>query len=86
MPRVSYFFGIAIWMYYDEHNPPHFHAKYQDSTVQVRIEDGEFVKGTLPRRARSMVLEWWADHKEELLINWQRAQRGLAPLPIAPLE
>jgi hypothetical protein len=86
MPRVSYFFGIAIWMYYEEHNPPHFHAKYQDDWAQIRIADGVFVKGTLPKRVRAMVLEWWADHRDELMANWERAQLSEAPLPIAPLE
>ena len=30
MPRVSEFFGIAIYMYYNDHMPPHFHAEYAE--------------------------------------------------------
>lgn len=29
MPTISFFYGIYISMYVDEHNPPHFHAEYQ---------------------------------------------------------
>jgi len=28
MPEISRFYGIVIRMFYDDHNPPHFHAFY----------------------------------------------------------
>lgn len=30
MPEISRFYGIIIRMYYEDHNPPHFHAVYGD--------------------------------------------------------
>lgn len=29
MPIISYFFGIIVRMYHDDHNPPHIHVEYQ---------------------------------------------------------
>lgn len=31
MPEISRFYGIIIRMFYNDHNPPHFHVIYQDS-------------------------------------------------------
>ena len=39
MPQISRFFGIIIAMYYDDHNPPHFHAKYGDEEALISIRD-----------------------------------------------
>ena len=68
MPEISRFFGIVIAMYYSDHAPPHFHAKYGDHEATLRIADGA-VDGRLPRRALSLVLEWYALHQAELLEN-----------------
>lgn len=85
MPEISRFLGIVIAMYYNDHAPPHFHARYGSFEITVRIQDG-VVEGRFPRRALSLVLEWYTLHKEELLENWNLA-RGRRPLlPIAPLE
>jgi len=40
MPEISRFLGIVISMYYNEHNPPHFHAKYGRYKISVEIESG----------------------------------------------
>jgi hypothetical protein len=29
MPEICRFFGIIIRMFFDEHDPPHFHTEYQ---------------------------------------------------------
>jgi hypothetical protein len=57
MPSVSRFFGIVILMYYDDHAPPHFHAKYGEHRAQINIETLEIIEGEMPRRAFSLVLE-----------------------------
>ncbi len=67
MPEVSRFFGISIRMYYDDHNPPHFHALYAGEEVEVGIEPLTVLKGRLPRRALGMVLEWAAGRQPQLL-------------------
>jgi hypothetical protein len=86
MPSISRFFGIVIYMYYDDHVPPHFHAIYGESRIQIDIETLEILEGELPRRALSLVIEWAVMHRNELRQNWQNARDGLPLLDIAPLE
>ncbi|MBI5607183.1 MAG: DUF4160 domain-containing protein [Deltaproteobacteria bacterium] len=85
MPRISFFLGIAIYMYYKEHTPPHFHAEYGDFEVTIEIESG-IVSGRFPRRALNIVLEWSMLHKEELLKDWDLASMKLPLNQIDPLE
>ena len=40
MPQISNFYGIVIYMYINEHNPPHFHVEYQGYKATVTIENG----------------------------------------------
>jgi hypothetical protein len=86
MPTISEFFGILIRMYYDDHNPPHFHAYYGDSAVIISIETLEILEGTIPKRAKSMVIEWAAEHREELFKDWTLAEKHLPLEKIEPLE
>jgi len=85
MPEISRFLGIVISMYYDEHNPPHFHAKYGDFKISVEIESG-IVIGKFPKRALRAVLDWYDLHKEELLQDWQLAVNDQPLNKIEPLE
>ena len=82
MPTLSRFYGIIIFMNYNDHNPPHFHARYQDQEVTVTIETG-IVQGEMSRRALEMVFEWSGKYRDELLRNWDlaRATRPLEPIP-----
>ena len=79
MPVISYFFGIYIRMYHDDHNPPHIHVEYQGHEALVAIANGEVLAGTLPNKAQKIVQEWTQTHQQELLEDWQRAI-ALAPL------
>ncbi len=84
MPELSRFYGIVIEMNYDDHAPPHFHAKYSGDEGTVDISSLE-VTGRLPNRPLRRVLEWASIHQDELLDRWERASRH-EPLPrIAPL-
>jgi hypothetical protein len=85
MPEVSRFFGISIRMYYDDHNPPHFHALYAGDEVEVRIDSLDVLEGELSRRAIGMVLEWAAAHQQELMTNWQLLNADQPPNRIEPL-
>lgn len=85
MPQISSFYGIVIYMYINEHNPPHFHVAYQGYKATITIENG-IVTGSLPRRALNLVYEWLDLHKDELMNNWQLLMNREAPLSIAPLE
>jgi hypothetical protein len=86
MPEVSRFFGIVIRMYFDDHNPPHFHAFYGESEAQIGIESITLLNGVLPNRAASMVFEWAALHQRELMQNWRRLHNDEAVERIEPLQ
>ncbi len=83
MPRMSTFYGVAIYMYYRDYAPPHFHAIYAESEAVVAIETDEVLEGGLPRRARSLVSEWTDAHRDELRRAWELA-RASQPLPSIP--
>ncbi|MDI6751912.1 MAG: DUF4160 domain-containing protein [bacterium] len=85
MPIISRFFGILIAMYWRDHTPSHFHAKYGDQEVAVEIETGK-VTGNMSKRALSMVQEWRKLHKEELLNDWQLVEQNKPLEKIWPLE
>jgi len=86
MPEISRFFGIVIAIYYSDHGPPHFHAKYGDETGVFSIDDLKLIEGRLPRRAASLVLEWAFEHRDELMRDWELAMAKKPLLRIAPLE
>lgn len=71
MPEISSFYGIIISMFFNDHNPPHFHVKYQGYEATIDIATGT-VTGTLPRRVINMVYEWLDQHRGELLANWEK--------------
>jgi hypothetical protein len=85
MPEISRFLGIVISIYYNEHNPPHFHAEYGEYQITVEIESG-IVNGKFPRRALNAVLEWYVLHKEELMQDWELSLKGKPLNKIKPLE
>ena len=85
IPEISSFYGIVIYMYFNEHNPPHFHVKYADFNAIVTIEDG-IVTGSLPRRALNLVYDWLDLHKDELMENWRRLENCESFLKIEPLK
>jgi len=86
MPEISRFFGIVIAMYWDEHNPPHFHALYGDDEVLIDIRTLSVFSGRLPPRALGLVIEWATLHQEELMDDWKRAQGQEQLLKIPPLR
>ena len=86
MPYVSVFFGIVIRMFYNEHNPPHFHAEYQGQ-AGVFDFDGKMMRGSLrSKTAKKLICEWAKLHRDELAINWERAVGKQDILKIDPLE
>ena len=85
MPEISRFYGIIIYMYMSEHNPPHFHVWYENYKAIITIKDG-IITGSLPRRALNLVYEWLDIHKDELLDNWNRLANFETPQKIEPLN
>lgn len=86
MPEISRFLGIVIAMYYADHNPPHFHAKYGEHEALIDIETGALLDGTLPKRALALVLEWHTMHREDLRKEWALAEARKPLFSIEPLE
>ena len=86
MPEICRFYGIIIAMYYNEHNPPHFHAKYGEFGAEIDIRTLQVFKGELPKRAKSLVLEWADEHRAELEQDWELARQKQELKDIEPLK
>ncbi len=86
MPRISHFFGITVTMYFNDHEPAHFHASYAGEEVRVGISDLQPLSGSVPRRAWALLLEWAALYRLQLRDNWERARVGEPLRPIDPLD
>ena len=86
MPEVSRFYGIVITFNFDDHLPPHFHARYGEFAMSLTIDGLLVMKGSLPKRAFRLVRDWAEEHRAELRSNWRRARRGVPLVPIPPLD
>ena len=85
MPELCRFLGISILMYFDDHNPPHFHAKYNDDRALISISELKVLDGHLPARILGLVIEWAELHKKELLQNWEMVKNTGKFFKIDPL-
>ncbi|MDR1191579.1 MAG: DUF4160 domain-containing protein [Verrucomicrobiales bacterium] len=89
MPAISMFYGIVIYMYYNDaqqHHLPHIHAIYQGEDVVIAIEDGKVLAGGMDARKLRMVQTWVDMRREDLLTDWELAKAGQAPVNIEPLR
>ena len=86
MPQISNFFGIIIRMFYEEHNPPHFHAQYGEYNCCIDIQTLSIIEGNLPARALGLVIEWAILHRKELLDNWNYIEQQKPLSKIEPLR
>jgi len=87
MPEISRFFGISIYIYPNDHSPPHFHAIYGDYEVVISIETSEVIEGKLPTKQLRMVQFWAVMHQSELLDNFtQLKNRSGSWFKIKPLS
>ena len=85
MPEISRFLGIVIKMFWNEHNPPHFHAEYGSDKVEIDLKSLAVLKGYLPPRVLGMVIEWAELHQQELIANWESMRSGKHYKKIEPL-
>ena len=86
MPEISRFFGVVIAMYYDDHTPPHFHARYGSQQASIDIASLDLLAGRLSPRVRGLVTEWASKHESELRENWELARAGAPLKRIEPLS
>lgn len=85
MPEISRFLGIVIYIYYNDHNPPHFHAEYGNHRAIFSIETLKIIEGKLPPRVISLILEWSNLHRDELMEDWTLALKKSPLKKIKPL-
>ena len=85
MPEVCRFLGIVITSNYDEHNPPHFHARYGEYEGVFLIHELRMSEGNMPKKVKNLVLEWADDHRDELLEDWNLARDEQPLKKIEPL-
>lgn len=75
MPTIAYFLGIAVRMYYNDHDPPHVHVRYQGYRARVLIADGSVIDGRLPPTTARLMKDWADLRRGALMQNWQAARR-----------
>jgi hypothetical protein len=85
MPTISAFYGLLIRMFFNDHAPPHFHARYGEFEATIDIGTLSVIKGELPQRALDLVQEWAMIHRAELLDNWRLCRENAPPAKIEPL-
>jgi len=89
MPTISLFYGIIIYMYFFDdkrHHRPHIHAHFGDDSAVIAIEDGEVLKGDLPKKKMKLVQAWIVIHKDDLMADWRLAIEGQELFKIDPLR
>ena len=86
MPAVSIFFGIVIRMFYNDHDPVHFHAEYQGQRGKFDLT-GRMVAGNIASKtARRLIRQWAERHEAEIRANWRRMKTGKPLETIEPLR
>ncbi|OGP76864.1 MAG: transcriptional regulator [Deltaproteobacteria bacterium RBG_16_49_23] len=86
MPEICRFFGIIIRMFFDEHDPPHFHAEYQGNKAVFDFT-GNIMKGSLHSKTATRLVREWIDLRlNKLEEDWELARAGKEIKKIAPLE
>lgn len=85
MPFITTFYGIIITMYYNDHNPPHFHARYGEHKALFNF-NGEVIEGNFPKKQSKLVDAWIEIHREELTANWELCRNEIPPVKIDPLR
>ena len=83
---VSKFYGIVIYFFFNGHNSPHFHAKYNEFEALIDIKTLGVLKGKLPTKALGLVIEWASNHQVELMNNWELCRNDKTPNKIEPLN
>ncbi|MDD2870480.1 MAG: DUF4160 domain-containing protein [Candidatus Gracilibacteria bacterium] len=84
-PKLSEFFGVSIYVYWNDHNPPHFHVIYKDFNCYISINELKILEGNLPPKIEKLVISWAELYNEELLEAWEDVQNMKTPKKIDPL-
>src|SRR3954463_2042797 len=73
MPTIAYFSGISVRMFFNDHEPPHFHVRYQATRARILIANGAVIDGKLPFRIARLLKRWTELRRKALIRNWHAA-------------
>lgn len=79
MPTISWFYGISIRMFFNDHPPPHFHASFAGREAQIEIATGRVLRGRLPPAQRRLVQGWTLRYHDRLMDCWREAGADRPP-------
>ena len=85
MPEISRFLGIKVFMFFNEHNPPHFHIEYNEYKASINIKTFGVMEGKVPAKVLGLVVEWAEENQEALLENWDKIRETGEYIKIKPL-
>src|SRR5204862_809500 len=86
LARISYFYGLGIYMFPGDHGIPHFHGYYAEYDFKISITTGRHMEGDAPAKVIAMAQKWAAQHRDELMENWRRCKAMTGPFQVAPLS
>jgi hypothetical protein len=69
MPTIAYFLGISVRMFFNDHDPPHFHVRYQGFRANSD-SSGEVIDGRVPPAVARILREWTDLRRAALMRNW----------------
>ncbi|MGM9709085.1 MAG: DUF4160 domain-containing protein [Prevotella sp.] len=84
MPEICRFYGIVIYLYWMDHNPPHIHVMYSGYECTISIME-RIIEGKIPAKVIAKVNQWIDIHQDEILKQWAKASRGESIEKIEPL-
>lgn len=84
VPSICQFDGASIYVYPDDHPPPHIHVIKADKKALVDILTGEIIKGDLPPSLKKAVKKWLTDQRSAILEAYVQAQAGRIPEKVSP--
>lgn len=86
MPRISAFYGITIWMYWDEGvHPRRISTRGTAGTTRRSTSTARLSSAGCRHGRWASVSEWALLHPDELQANWDRARESQPLLTIEPL-
>lgn len=84
MPKISEFSGMKIYVYFDDHDPPHFHIRGQDK-AEIYIKTGAYKNGLLPLKKQRDILQWLNEYRNDIMEAWNNCTEFRVPRKIPPL-
>lgn len=72
MGRLHAIGKVIVYIYANDHLPPHFHVIHPDFEALIEIETLKLLAGSLSRVARKPVMKWARENREALVAEWNR--------------